>query len=108
MRPVHVAHLEVPTPVLVLTRQAVRRHLPTVTVAPISPGLGSGLSSELVMGVENGLRGPSIAQVDETMTLPVGLLGERIGYLMPDQELALAKAVALAFDLDLPLFSWVG
>lgn len=106
MRPVHIAQLEVPTPVLVLTRQPIRRHVPVVTVAPIASGAGLGLSSELAMGVANGLSGPSHAQLDETMTLPTGLLSERIGYLMPEQEIALARAIVLAFDLDVPLFSW--
>lgn len=103
MRPIHLVHLEVLRPVLVLTREAVRGALPTVTVAPISDEF-KGLSSELRLGPENGLEFASVAQLDEIMTLPAGLLAERIGVLLPAQEQALARAMVLAFDLDVPLY----
>lgn len=105
MRPIHLARLEELTPVVVLTRAATRPALDTVTVIPISRE-PLGVTSEVWLGVENGLTGPMAARLDEVMTLPIGLLDERLGYLLPDQERELARAVVLAFDLELPVFSW--
>ena len=39
------------------------------------------------------------------MTIPVDRLGRTIGVLHPHQEEALARAVALAFDLELRLLT---
>jgi mRNA interferase MazF len=45
MRPIHIAALDKARPVLILTREVVRPHLSTVTVAPISTTI-LGLSTE--------------------------------------------------------------
>lgn len=102
-RAIYLAHLEILMPVLVLTREATRSVLPTVTVAPISDEI-RGLCSEIVVGRENGLNRTAAVQLDEIMTLPTGLLDRRIGYLLPEQELLLAEAMVNAFDLDVPIF----
>ena len=36
----------------------------------------------------------------ERQTVPASALGRVVGYLLPDQERALARALVLAFDLD--------
>ena len=41
--------------------------------------------------------------LDNVLTVPVSNLGRTIGYLTASQEAQLARAVVLAFDLDLPL-----
>jgi mRNA interferase MazF len=53
-RPIHVAQLDKARPVLVLTRELVRPHLTTVTVAPITTTI-RGLSTELRVDEANGL-----------------------------------------------------
>jgi mRNA interferase MazF len=99
MRPIHVAHLDRARPVLVLTREIVRPHLSTVTVAPITSTI-RGLSTEVLVGVANGLEKPSVVACDHVTTIPKEALGTRIGLLFDDQERALSEAIHAAFDLD--------
>jgi mRNA interferase MazF len=99
MRPIHIARLDKSRPVLVLTRELVRPHLATVTVAPITTSI-RGLSTEVPVGVANGLAGPSVVSCDNVTTIPVGSLGAQIGVLLEGQELALGGAIRAAFDLD--------
>ncbi|HEU4906936.1 MAG TPA: type II toxin-antitoxin system PemK/MazF family toxin [Solirubrobacterales bacterium] len=99
MRAIHVAQLDKARPVLVLTRELVRPHLRTVTVAPITTTV-RGLSTEVGVGSENGLSEPSVVSCDNITTIPAAALGEQIGVLLDSQEPALGKAVAAAFDLD--------
>lgn len=100
MRPIHVAQLEKARPVLVLTREMVRPHLTSVTVAPITTVV-RGLSTEVPVDRTNGLDGPAVVTCDNIRTIPVATLGRQIGALLDHQEPALAVAIAAAFDLDL-------
>jgi mRNA interferase MazF len=99
MRPIHIAQLDKSRPVLVLTRELVRPHLKTVTIAPITTRI-RGLSTEVGVAVANGLAGPSVVSCDNITTIPVDTLGDQIGVLLDNQEQALSDAVAAAFDLD--------
>lgn len=99
MRPIHVARLDKARPVLVLTRELVRPHLNTVTVAPITTTV-RGLSTEVPLDVANGLAAPSVASCDNLTTIPKAALGEQIGSLLDRQEGALSEAIRAAFDLD--------
>lgn len=99
MRPIHVAQLDKARPVLVLTRELVRPHLSSVTVAPITSTI-RGLSTEVPLGPQNGLDQASAVSCDNIQTVPSSALGRQIGYLLPEQEARLALAIALAFDLE--------
>lgn len=99
MRPIHVAHLDKSRPVLVLTRELVRLHLSTVTVAPITTSI-RGLSTEVPVNTANGLTGPSVVSCDNITTIPADSLGDQIGALLDRQEPALSDAIQAAFDLD--------
>ncbi len=99
MRPIHVAQLDKARPVLVLTRELVRPHLTTVTVAPITTTI-RGLSTEVPVDTANGLTGPSAVSCDNITTIPTGTLGAQIGVLLDRQEQALGDAIHAAFDLD--------
>jgi mRNA interferase MazF len=99
MHPIHVARLDKARPVLILTRELVRPHLSTVTVAPITTTV-RGLSTEVRLDATNGLAGPSVASCDNVTTIPVDTLGAQIGMLLAHQEQALADAIRAAFDLD--------
>lgn len=99
MRPIHVAHIDKARPVLVLTRELVRPHLNTVTVAPITTTI-RGLSTEVQVDAENGLTGPSVVSCDNITTIPAHALGAQIGSLFEPQERALSQAIRAAFDLD--------
>jgi mRNA interferase MazF len=99
MRPIHVARLDKARPVLILTRELVRAHLTTVTVAPITTTI-RGLSTEVRVDAANGLAGPSVVSCENITTIPVGALGAQIGVLLDSQEQALGDAIRAAFDLD--------
>jgi mRNA interferase MazF len=99
MRLIHVARLDKARPVLVLTRELVRPHLGTVTVAPITTTV-RGLSTEVPVNTANGLVGPSVVSCDNITTIPVDALGEQIGVLLDRQEPVLSEAIQAAFDLD--------
>lgn len=99
MRPIHVARLDRARPVLVLTRELVRPHMTTVTIAPITTTV-RGLSTEVAVDAANGLAAPSVVSCDNVTTIPRSALGEQIGVLLDHQEQALADAIQAAFDLD--------
>jgi mRNA interferase MazF len=99
MRPIHVAALDKARPVLILTRELVRPHLTTVTVAPITTTI-RGLSTEVPVDVANGLAKPSVVSCDNITTIPTNALGAQIGVLLDHQERALSEAIRAAFDLD--------
>jgi mRNA interferase MazF len=99
MRPIHLARLDKSRPVLVLTREVVRPHLNTVTVAPITTTI-RGLSTEVLCGTDNGLEERCAVACDHITTIPVASLGQQIGRLLDEQEVALTRAIHAAFDLD--------
>ena len=75
-----------------------------VTVAPITSTM-KGLSSEVPVGRGNGLDHDSAIALDNVVTIPSQLLGRTIGFLTEAQEAQLARAIVLAYDLDIPLLS---
>jgi mRNA interferase MazF len=99
MRPIHVARLDKARPVVILTRELVRPHLTTVTVAPITTTI-RGLSTEVPLDTANGLAEPSVVSCDNITTIPADALGKQIGMLLDHQEQALSQAIHAAFDLD--------
>jgi mRNA interferase MazF len=98
MRPIHRARLDKTRPVLVLTRELVRAHLDTVTVAPITSTI-RGLSTEVKVGARNGLDANGVVSCDNIVTVPTSALGKQIGVLLDSQEPALSEAIDSAFDL---------
>ena len=99
MRAIHVARLDKPRPVLILTRELVRAHMNAVTVAPITTTI-RGLSTEVPVGAANGLEERCVVACDHVTTIPVTALGEQVGRLLDEQETALTAAIHAAFDLD--------
>ena len=99
MRALHIARLDKPRPVVVLTRELIRPRLTNVTVAPITSTI-RGLSTELPVGATNGLEHESVVSLDNVQTIPVDRLGRLIGRLHDVQEEALTRAIHAAFDLD--------
>lgn len=102
MREICLVRLDKTRPALVLTRAAARAAMTKVTVAPVTSTV-KGLSSELLVGRANGLDHECAVALDNVVTVPVSHLGRTLGHLTAAQELELARAVVLAFDLDLPL-----
>ena len=69
MRPIHIARLDKSRPVVVLTREIVRSALTTVTIAPITTRV-RGLSTEVSVGVRNGLDQAGVSKSDFRVTNP--------------------------------------
>ena len=99
MRPIHTAALDKSRPVLVLTREIVRPHLNSVTIAPITSTI-RGLSTEVPVGARNGLSHDCVVACDHITTIPTHALGGQIGLLLEEQEPDLTEAIRAAFDLD--------
>ncbi len=102
MREICLVRLDKTRPALVLTREAARAAMTKVTVAPITTTV-KGLSSEILVGPDNGLDHDCVVVLDNVITVSVNLLGRTVGYLSAEQETQLARAVVLAYDLELPL-----
>jgi mRNA interferase MazF len=99
MRPIHLARLDKSRPALVLTRELVRPHLNTVTIAPITTTI-RGLSTEVLCGSANGLEDRCVVACDHITTIPANALGQQLGRLLDEQEMDLTRAIHAAFDLD--------
>jgi mRNA interferase MazF len=102
VREICLVRLDKTRPALVLTREAARGAMTKVTVAPITSTI-RGLSSELRVGRGNGLDHECAVALDNVVTVPTRLLGRTIGHLTAAQEAELARAVVLAYDLEIPL-----
>lgn len=102
MREICLARLDKTRPVVVLTREAARAAMTKVTVAPITSTI-KGLTSEVPVGPGNGLDQHSVISLDNVVTIPANLLGRTVGFLASDQETLLARAIVLAYDLDIAL-----
>lgn len=98
MRDIHVAHLDRSRPVVVLTREPVRAGMRRVTVAPITSTI-KGLSTEVPLGMDNGLDGSCVASCDNIITIDKSALGRHIGFLLERQESELTAAIVNAFAL---------
>jgi mRNA interferase MazF len=102
LREICLVRLDKTRPALVLTREAARAAMTKVTVAPITSTI-KGLSSEVLVGPANGLDRDCAVALDNVITVPVDLIGRTVGYLSAEQETQLARAVVLAYDLEIPL-----
>ena len=100
MRTIALVQLDKRRPALILTRQSTLPMLSWVTVAPITSAI-RGLTSEVSVGVRNGLDHGSVVSCDNVSTVRQDAIGDTIGLFFYDQEPALARAVSDAFDLFL-------
>lgn len=86
-------------PVLVLSRQDVIPLLRTVMVAPITSAI-RGAPSEVVVGVDEGLKGASAINLDHVQTVEKRLLGPYVGSLSNERMAAVCEALAVAVGCD--------
>jgi mRNA interferase MazF len=70
-------------PVLVLTRQDMIGRLETVTVAPLTSTV-RGVPSEVVIGIEAGLKQPSAINLHHLATVPRAGLRAYVGSVPPE------------------------
>jgi mRNA interferase MazF len=89
-------------PVLVLSRLAALRNLRTAIVAPITSTI-RGLPSEVSVGVDDGLKGPSVVNLDHLYTVPQDDLRAWLGRLDDRRMLEVCAAVEVALGCPAPL-----
>jgi mRNA interferase MazF len=82
-------------PVLVLTRQEVIDLLTTVMVAPITSTV-RGAPSEVLVGIEEGLKSPSAVNLDHVQTVERRQLVHFVGSLRREKMAAVCRALAVA------------
>ncbi len=82
-------------PVLVLTRQQVIGLLRTVMVAPVTSTV-RGAPSEVVVGVEEGLKHTSAVNLDHVQTVAQADLHRFVGRLRPERMQEVCAALAIA------------
>lgn len=86
-------------PVLVLSRQEVIGLLNTVMVAPITSSV-RGAPSEVTVGIEEGLKGPSAVNLDHVQTVEQRRLGPFVGTLSRRKMAAVCEALAVAVGCE--------
>lgn len=82
-------------PVLILTRQEVIPLLSTVMVAPITSTV-RGAPSEVVVGIEEGLKHESAINLDHVQTVSQAQLRQHIGTLGRSKMSQVCRALAIA------------
>lgn len=86
-------------PALVLTRTRIIGRLSFVTVAPITRTI-RGISSEVRIGTESGLKIVSVANLDAVQTVPKSWLGRFLGSFPRARKDEVRGALLHAFELD--------
>ena len=82
-------------PVLVLTRQEVIDLLHTVMVAPVTSAI-RGAPSEVVVGIEEGLKHPSAINLDHVQTVEKEALKSFVGSLTKTKLDKVCEALSIA------------
>lgn len=99
---VHLCRFERPDkqrPVLVLTRDGAVGHLSTVTVAPITSTIRD-VPSEVVLGVEDGMKGPCAVNLHNAVTISQDRLGKRVASLTNQRMQQVCAALRFSLGCD--------
>jgi mRNA interferase MazF len=94
---VWLADLDKTRPVIVLTRDPMGRLLSAVIVAPVTSTV-RGISTEVPVGSDDGVRHPSVANLDNVQLVARSRLQRRIGRARPATVAALCTALSAAVD----------
>ena len=86
-------------PVLLLTRSDMISVLNSVTVAPLTRTV-RGVPSEVVIGVENGLKDSSAINLHHVVTVPKAGLRRFVGSVSPAVLEQVREALLFALDFD--------
>ena len=86
-------------PVVVLSRPDVIDLLHTVMVAPITSTV-RGAPSEVLVGINEGLRHESAVNLDHLQTIEQARLVGYVGSLAPEKMRAVCRALAIAVGCD--------
>lgn len=88
-------------PVVILSRQGTIPRLSTVVVAPITSTI-RGLPSEVPVGEPEGLKHPSVVNLDHLYTVPQSQLKQYIGQLREATMELVCRALAVSLGCDRP------
>lgn len=92
---VWLARLDKVRPIVVLTRDPFGRVLQSVIAAPVTTTI-RGVSTEVVLGANDGLRLRSVASVDNVQLVSRDRLMRRVGRATAPSMKAICRALALA------------
>jgi mRNA interferase MazF len=84
---------------LILTRASAIPYLSRVTVAPITSTI-RGVPSEVVLGLEDGMRQPCVVNLHNVVTVAQRGLGRRLVQLSPRRMRDVCAALAFALGCD--------
>jgi mRNA interferase MazF len=86
-------------PVVVLTRDSAIAYLSTVTVAPITSAV-RGVPSEVVLGVEDGMKTVCAVNLHNAVTISQQRLGKRVSRLGPSRMVQICAALRFSLGCD--------
>ena len=86
-------------PVVVLTRKAAIASLTRLTVVPVTSTV-RGVATEVVLGVEDGMKRRSVANLLNVVTVEKVRLGRRVACLGPERMLDVCRALNFALGCD--------
>ena len=96
---VWLALLDKPRPVVVLSRDPMGRLLHSVISAPVTSTI-RGLSTEVRLTAEDGLRVPSVANLDNVQLVARARLMRRVGRVRQPTMSAICDALSIAAGCD--------
>ncbi|MCC6368532.1 MAG: type II toxin-antitoxin system PemK/MazF family toxin [Bryobacterales bacterium] len=86
-------------PVVVLTRSSAIEYLATATVAPITSTI-RGVPSEVMLDIDDGMKGPSAVNLHNLVTVPQSRLGRRVAKLSERKMEAICAALHFALGCN--------
>ena len=86
-------------PVVVLARPSLIQALHTVTVAAVTSTL-RGVPTEVALGVDEGLKGPSCVNLCNVFTVRQSQLSRFVGTVGPGKMRAICRALTIACGCD--------
>jgi len=96
---VWLADLDKVRPVIVLTRDPMGRFLNAVIAAPVTSTV-RGLSTEVAVGPADGIRQPSVANLDQIQLVARSRLIRPVGRVRPQTMEAVCDALAEAVNCE--------
>jgi mRNA interferase MazF len=94
---VWLAELDKVRPVVVMTRDPMGRLLNAVLVAPVTSTV-RGVSTEVPVGADDGVRKPSVANTDNLQLIARDRLVRRVGRAKSSTMSSLCTALSIAVD----------
>lgn len=96
---VWLADLDKVRPVIVLTRDPMGRLLNAVVAAPVTSTV-RGLTTEVAVGLADGIRTPSVANLDQIQLVAISRLVRPVGRARATTMAALCDALAVAVSCE--------